>query len=834
MDWNFQDITRVCRDSGAYKFLKKSGHGLEKECLRADSDGRLSRKPHPTEWGEKLTHPYISTDYSEAQPELITPYFEREETAYKFLQDVHLFLYQGIGDELLWPCSAPCLLPKSDEIPLADFGNSNVGIEKKIYRRGLGHRYGRIMQTMSGIHYNFSFAKEFLEFLRQEYSPESSAKDFASATYLKLIRNFLRIGWLNTYLFGATPVVDKTYLPKSPGPLAEWDENSYFGEYATSIRMSDLGYYSKVQAQISVSYSDVDSYIKDLTKLVTTPCPQFEKLGLFRDGQQLQLNKNFLQNEAEHYSRIRPKAGFQVGLTTRDLLRDLGIVYVEMRSVDINPFVRGGIGVDHLLFLHTFMVYCMLKESPPISKAEEELITTNQNEVALYGRKPKLRLNRFRKGNVAMTEWAEEILEEMQEVAKLLDENHSDKKYSKSLSAKAKKLHSPELMPSARVLAAMEGGKKSFRTFGLELAEKYKEAFLQKEISPQLMKKFTKLREKSIEDEKFLEIQDDYVLRGYEDMELSTQMIIREALSRGLSVEILDRKDNFIILKNGRHSEYIKQATFTTRDSYMSYLLMENKAVTKHLLEEKGIKVPPGRVYTEAQQAIDDYPKFINQKVVVKPNFTNYGIGVCFVSSEDQKNYEESVRVAFTHGGEIIVEEFFEGNEYRFLVVGTKVAAICQRVAAHVVGDGKSSVRKLIKLKNENPENPKQPQYYIQTGKDERQILEEQGMDFKSVPEVDQIVFLRKNSNVSTGGDPNDMTDDVAEEYSAIAVKSAQAASATFCGVDMMIQDITRKPDSNNHVTIELNFNPALHLHRYPAKGQKRYVEKAVLDELGF
>ena len=301
-----------------------------------------------------------------------------------------------------------------------------------------------------------------------------------------------------------------------------------------------------------------------------------------------------------------------------------------------------------------------------------------------------------------------------------------------------------------------------------------------------------------------------------------------------IKVEILDRKDNFILLKNGSHSEYVKQATFTTKDSYMSYLLMENKAVTKHVLHEKGIKVPLGKVYTQAQEAIDDYPKFIHQKVVVKPNFTNYGIGVCFVPPQDQNSYDESVRSAFTHGEEIIVEEFFHGNEYRFLVVGSKVPAICQRMAAHVVGDGKNSVRQLIKQTNENPANPKQPQYYIQMKKEEKQILQEQGMDFSSIPEVDQMVFLRKNSNVSTGGDPNDMTEEVPEEYSKIAVEAAQAVNATFCGVDMMIHDITKKPDPENYTIIELNFNPALHLHRYPAKGKKRYVEKAILDELGF
>lgn len=834
MDWNFQDVIQKCWDSGAYKFLKKSGHGLEKECLRVDSDARLSRNPHPREWGSKLTHPYISTDYSEAQPELITPYFEREETALKFLNDVHLFLYQGLGDELLWPCSAPCELPESNEIPLAYFGNSSEGIEKNIYRRGLGHRYGRTMQTMSGIHYNFSFGKEFLDFLRQEYSPESSEKEFSSVIYLRLIRNFLRIGWLNTYLFGSTPVVDKTYLPRSIAPLEEWDQNSYYGEYATSVRMSDLGYYSKVQAQISISYSDIDSYIRDLTRVITTPCPRFKKIGMFRGGEQLQLNENFLQVEAEHYSRIRPKPGFKRGVSACDLLRNNGVVYVEMRSVDINPFVRGGIGLDHLLFLHTFMVYCMLKDSPEITKEEENAITSNQNKVALYGRKPNLRLKRFGNGHVSMKDWGEEILKEMHVVAKLLDCKQSDDKYSKSLSTKEKKLHKPELTPSARVLAAMKSENKSFRSFGLELAEKYKEAFLQKEVTPQLMKKFTSLTEKSFEEEKMLEIQDDYSLRGYEDMELSTQMIIREALSRGITVEILDRKDNFILLKNGSRQEYIKQATFTTRDSYMSYLLMENKAVTKHILEENGIKVPLGKVYTQAQEAINDYPKFVHQKVVVKPNFTNYGIGVCFVSSEDQANYDDSVRSAFTHGGEIIVEEFFQGDEYRFLVVGSKVAAICQRIAAHVVGDGENSVRKLIKHKNENPENPKQPQYYIQTGKEEREILQEQGMDFNSIPEVGQMVFLRKNSNVSTGGDPNDMTEELPEEYSKIAVEAAQAVKATFCGVDMMIKDIKKKPNPDNHVIIELNFNPALHLHRYPAKGQKRYVEKDVLDELGF
>lgn len=330
----------------------------------------------------------------------------------------------------------------------------------------------------------------------------------------------------------------------------------------------------------------------------------------------------------------------------------------------------------------------------------------------------------------------------------------------------------------------------------------------------------------------------DFITEGYEDMELSTQILIKEALSRNIKVDVLDGKDNFIRLSKNSKVEYIKQATKTSADTYISSLIMENKSVTKIILKENGIRIPEGKIYYNKDYTLKEYDFYSAKSIVVKPNNTNFGIGVRILKNGFiYSDFEKSVIEAFNHDTSILVEEFIDGLEYRFLVINDIVVGILHRVPANVVGDGISSIRKLVEAKNNNPlrgKGYKTPLEKINLSDVEAIFLKEQGKDFDYIPLLNETVYLRKNSNISTGGDSIDFTDEIMNEYKQIAINSAKAVGAKICGADIIISDLNKKPDNNNHAVIELNFNPALHIHSYPFKGKNRKPEKHVLDLLGF
>lgn len=821
MPWPKKTILDVFADDG-FRFLRGSLHGLERECLRVDYGGNLSLKPHPAIFGSPLCHPYISTDFSEAQLELITPPFRSERRALSFLHDIERYVANNLDDEHLWPSSAPGLLPSDDDIPIARYGVSRLGEKKEVYRRGLGYRYGRKMQTLSGIHYNFSFSDDFWGFLHTSYGKGLDRTGFISASYLALIRNFLREGWLSTYLFGATPATDASFFDVTPSSLQRLG-GTYYGEHATSLRMSRYGYYSKVQAQKAISFDDLSGYLRDINDALTTSHQDFKDIGLYDESGRRQLNDYILQSEAEHYSRIRPKPHLTGGESASEALKNRGIAYVEVRNPDISPFVAEGIDIEHLRFLHIFMVYCLFKESPPISCCEQKTIVSNQDNVAVRGRDITLRLHRG-KDTLSVEKWGCDILDDMEAIAALMDKNYSDGRYCKVIKKQKAKILNPSLTPSARILEEIKDSG-SFTDTALSYAERHMEDLKEKPLLPRLSLKLSKLAQKSLQKKKELEMHDDLILKGYEDLEVSTQALIREALKRGITVEVIDRKDSFIKLTKGDTIEYVKQATKTSKDSLMSYLLMESKAMTKHVLEENGINTPAGAVYHSPKDAIEDYDRFSSIKVAIKPNFTNYGIGISFCSHNDPKLYEKAVLLAFKHSDEILVEEFIEGDEYRFLVIDGNVSAICKRIPANVVGDGIHTIKQLIRTKN------KDEIYPIRT---EKTFLAKQDLTVDDIPKKGSQTFLRSNSNVSTGGDSIDTTDDIPIHYKDIAITAAHSVDATFCGVDMIIANPSQPPSKNNHSIIELNFNPALLIHRYPTFGKKQYVEKDVLNTLGF
>ncbi len=326
--------------------------------------------------------------------------------------------------------------------------------------------------------------------------------------------------------------------------------------------------------------------------------------------------------------------------------------------------------------------------------------------------------------------------------------------------------------------------------------------------------------------------------RGYEDLEISTQIILREAFALGIEVEIIDRKENFLRLKKGNHQEFVKEASKTRLDSLMTYLVMENKIASKLVLLENGIRVPQGKSFSNIDAALENFHLFEEMKKVIKPATTNFGIGIGIMETgESLQIFENHLKVAFSFSTSVIVEEFIEGPEYRFLVLGDEVVAVCNRVPANVQGDGKSTIKHLVESKNQDPrrgEGHKTPLEKIQISDIEKQILLQQGLTIESIAPLGQVVYLRKNSNISTGGDSLDKTEFVHPEFKEIALRSARAAGAVICGIDIISTQIEKKPDPKFYAILEINFNPVLYIHEFPYEGTPRRVGKKILQLLGF
>ncbi len=328
------------------------------------------------------------------------------------------------------------------------------------------------------------------------------------------------------------------------------------------------------------------------------------------------------------------------------------------------------------------------------------------------------------------------------------------------------------------------------------------------------------------------------MVKGYEGLELSTQMIIKEAVRRKVKVEVLDWMDNFIRLSDANHVEYIKQATRTSADSYIAPLIMENKEVTKIILKEQGIRVPNGVTIKNVEEGIERLEDFWGKDLVIKPKSTNFGQGVSILKWEyTTEEVKAAIKAAFLYDIDVLIEEYIIGKEYRFFTVGEEVAAILHRIPANVTGDGSHTIRELVQIKNNNPLRGKgyvTPLEKIALGMTEQEYLAHQGKDFDTIPNEGEVVYLRENSNISTGGDSIDYTEDIPDEFKKIAVRAAKAVGAKICGADIIIRDIHEKPHTDNYAIIELNFNPAIHIHDYPYQGKNRQVEKKILDLLGF
>ena len=462
--------------------LNAISHGLEKESLRVDAEGHIAMSPHPAGLGSPLTHDFITTDFSEALIEFITPVFSDPAQSLAYLEDIHCYIYSQLENgEILWTSSMPCVIGEDEQIPLAQYGSSNIGKLKTLYRCGLGHRYTRSMQTIAGIHYNFSLSDEFWSLYQDIKECSQNLQDFKTEQYFHLIRNFRRYSWLLIYLFGASPAVCKSFLKNKQGHnLQAFDEYTYYLPYGTSLRMGDLGYTSAAQSDLFISYNSLHDYIEGMHKAINTPYPPYAEFDKSSTEPQ-QINSNILQIENEFYSTIRPKRVSKNGKRPIHSLKEDGVEYIEVRCLDLNPFLPVGIDETQINFLNAFLLFCLLRKSPATSKEENLEIQSNFSAVVSEGRNPELKLNQNGE-EIALVEWANEILQETKAVARLLDKNCNRHIHRNAVDEQLVKVANPELTPSAQVLTVMRENSLSYFPFAMEQSSKAA-TFFRRELS---------------------------------------------------------------------------------------------------------------------------------------------------------------------------------------------------------------------------------------------------------------------------------------------------------------------------------------------------------------
>jgi glutamate--cysteine ligase len=491
--------------------LRDMRRGVEKESLRALPDGELALTPHPAALGSALTHPHITTDFSESQLEFVTGVHASAQECVAELTQIHQFSYralQELGDEMLWVSSMPCGLPTDENIPIGRYGTSNVGRAKSVYRMGLGHRYGRRMQTISGIHYNWSM-------------PGISTEE-----YFGLIRNFRRESFLLLHLFGASPALCSSFVAGREHELQVLKGGTLHMPQGTSLRMGRLGYQSDAQASLSVSYNSLESYAASLQEALTKPYPAYEAVGIRNPGGDYnQLATSLLQIENEFYGTIRPKRVIFPGERPLHALRERGVEYVEVRCMDLDPFEPVGISASTMRFLDLFLLHCLLAESPPDTPDEIGALARNQQRVAARGREPGLRLERGASA-VALTEWGGEILHVLAPIARRLDALHGGSGYRDALASANAVLREPETAPSARVLAAMvRDFDSSYVGFTRAQSLQTRHALLALPFSDEAQALFAAESKASVEAQKRIETNDSLPFEVYRQQYVSAERL---------------------------------------------------------------------------------------------------------------------------------------------------------------------------------------------------------------------------------------------------------------------------------------------------------------------
>lgn len=748
------NFKKLLEHSSAIPFIDQARFGIEREGQRVTHDGKLARTDHPAIFGDRTYHPYIQTDFSETQVEMITPVTDSIDELFQYLDAIYDVTSRSMSDEeMIWPLSMPPALPQKDEeIMIAKLAT----FEDVLYRRYLAKEYGKRKQMVSGIHFNFEFGEELIRSLFVQQTEIQEFATFKTEVYLKVARNFLRYRWLITYLYGASPLSEANYFVDELHPH----------EPVRSIRNSEYGYTN--HSNVKVSYASMEQYLADIEQMI-------------EEGK--------LSEEKEFYAPVRFRGGKRVADVAK-----MGVRYIELRNIDLNPYHHLGISKEQVQFLQLFLVFMLW--APEGSSVDEwvEEGTLYNNRVALEGPLDQ----------TAMYEEGLMLFAQMKEMVQALQ--HEE--LLPTIDKLAERLNNPSQTIAAQLYT--EAQSDSQKAVAVALGRKYDAESHER----------------------------PYQLAGFREMELSTQIFLFDAIQKGIQVKVIDEADQFLRLQFENHVEYVKNANMTSKDSYIVPLIMENKTVTKKILAEAGFRVPAGAEFTSMAEAKRAYSRFAKEAFVIKPKSTNYGLGITiFKEGASEEDYHKGLEIAFREDTSVLVEEFLPGTEYRFFVIDGQVQAILLRVPANVIGNGEQTVAELVAQKNQDPlrgTNHRAPLELIQLGDLEQLMLKEQGLTIDSIPAKDQIVYLRENSNISTGGDSIDVTAEFSDAYKEIAVAAVTALGAKVSGIDLIIPDkeIDPSTDEKAYGIIEANFNPAMHMHVYPFSGTGRRLSLAVLKLL--
>lgn len=748
------------------ELLLRSAIGLEKENIRALGNGHIAMTPHP--FGNKATHPFITTDFSESQVEIGTEVCPNPDQVYNQLENLHDIVSTTVAvenqePEYLWPVSNPPMIREEKEIPVAHFQGEAHG--KETYREYLADKYGKKIMLYCGIHYNFSFDHMLIRRLHQILGRCDEPQGLQSEMYLTLAKNCYLYSWFPVVMTAASPIFHESFIAEGQ----EVGGGRFLG-YA-SMRNSQYGYWNK--EEIILDYKDLSTYINSIVA---------------------EVRKGELYSSSEFYSPVRLKPR---GKYLMKNLRETGVNHIELRMFDLNPLDKNGMSRDDMELMEYFLIYLATKPDFDYTPELQHQAHENHIHSAVYD---------ITSVDIVLPERTEtlqqaalRLIAEMEEFYRALGVPQA----LNVLDGARQRLLDQEKLYAHQVYRQIE--EKGYVAFSMECAARALEQ----------------------SNEKY------YLLKGFEDLELSTQALIKACLKLGVKYEVLDRVDNFVRLRRGDRVEFVKQATKTSRDNCASILIMRNKQLTKQLLAEHGIPVPRGVVFSSLEEALAEHRMHRPGAFVVKPNFTNYGKGITvFTENPSQESFEKALDIAFQNSKEVLVEEYIPGDDYRFLVIGNVVQAVSKRIPAYVIGDGVRTIRDLVIEKSNDPRrgpDHRRPLSFIGMGAEEALHLETMGMSFMTIPAKGERVTLRQNSNVSTGGEAIDCTDIVHPSYREIALKAAQAVGAVFCGVDIMSEDITRPAEESIFAVTELNFNPSIKIHCYPSAGQSRPIGEAVV-----
>lgn len=486
---SFNELVQHLSDAHGRTALLGMLRGIEREALRIDESGYLATDSHPEALGSALMHSRITTDYSEALLEFITPVHNNVEQLLNGLTETHAFSVRHLHGQRLWPVSMPCYVKDEKQIPVARYGSSNTGMMKTLYRKGLTYRYGALMQIISGVHFNFSVSQELWQSLYELSDKQLSYDDFISESYFGLIRNYRRLVWVLPYLFGASPALCSSFIKdqKTDLKFEKTGHGTLYLPFATSLRMSDLGYTNKEQEELNISYNSLPEYLAGVNAAIKMPSANFANIGVKVDGEYRQLNANVLQIENEFYSPIRAKRVTRSGEKPSEALARAGVEYIEVRALDVNPFSPIGIEATQVRFLDLFLLYCLLTQSPKSEASEEARLSANLKAVVLEGRKPGLELLTA-DGSRSLKSWLEELFDALQPLAVLLDGEATD--YQVALAHWRKAVEDPNLTLSGQVLQNVINKGQDHGQWVMTLAQQYYQFFVDYPLSSETVAQY--------------------------------------------------------------------------------------------------------------------------------------------------------------------------------------------------------------------------------------------------------------------------------------------------------------------------------------------------------